>query len=140
MKKDFGFTLVELLVAISIVAILSTAGVTMFTMATKNARDQKRLQDLWTIKQALELYRNDNHEYPSSTWIATQPLRNPDASKTYLNPVPADPNSDWNYAYQLTSAGFVLCAKKEGNISDPAPDECNVSCGTETCDIGISSD
>lgn len=50
-----GFTLVELLVAISVIAVLSATGTTVYTNARNSALQAKRLADINAIKKAYEL-------------------------------------------------------------------------------------
>jgi prepilin-type N-terminal cleavage/methylation domain-containing protein len=52
-----GFTLIELMVAISIVAILATVGLVVFGNVQKQARDSRRTQDLAAIASAIESTR-----------------------------------------------------------------------------------
>lgn len=59
-----GFTLVELLVVITIIAILATIGLTIYGGARKSARTAKRIQDLKAIQTALEVYYSVNKTYP----------------------------------------------------------------------------
>ena len=61
-----GFTLIELMVVISIIAILATVGFVSFTNAQITGRDARRKQDLKGIQQALELYYQANNGYPGS--------------------------------------------------------------------------
>lgn len=61
-----GFTLVELLVTVALIAILSTIGFVAYASAQKQARIAKRSQDLKAIQTALELYRSTNGVYPSN--------------------------------------------------------------------------
>jgi general secretion pathway protein G len=66
MKRIQGFTLIELLVVISIIAALSSVVLASLNTARIKARDVRRFQDIAQIKNALELYRNDNGAYPLS--------------------------------------------------------------------------
>ncbi len=59
-----AFTLVELLVVISIIGLLSTIAVASLSSAQMNARNAKRKADLTQISKALELYRADNGAFP----------------------------------------------------------------------------
>lgn len=52
--RQRGFTLVELLVVVSIIAILSVIGIAIFTNTQVDARDAKRKGDLDALAQALE--------------------------------------------------------------------------------------
>ncbi len=52
-----GFTLVELLVVVSIIAILSTIGLVVFTDSQKNARDARRKADIDAVAKAIEAKR-----------------------------------------------------------------------------------
>ncbi|MBI4036029.1 type II secretion system protein [Candidatus Daviesbacteria bacterium] len=56
-RLESGFTLVELLVVVAIIAILSTIGLTIFTSAQTNARDARRKADIDAIANALETTR-----------------------------------------------------------------------------------
>lgn len=62
MKK--GFTLVEILVAVSIVTILAAAAYVNLTGRLKVARDVQRVQKLETIKTALFQFKQRFGEYP----------------------------------------------------------------------------
>ena len=55
-ESALGFTLVELLVVISIIAVLSVIGVTVFSGVQKSARDAKRRGDIDAISKALEVH------------------------------------------------------------------------------------
>lgn len=100
-----GFTLVELLITVSIISILSAVGLVVFTSVMKQGRDSKRQADLRSIQSALEQYYADNFSYPaqisSGGSIAS-------GNKTYLREVPADPVTG-NSPYVYTPSGTVYC-------------------------------
>lgn len=63
-----GFSLIELLVVLGIIAILTSLVAFNFNTARARARDVSRKSDLNSLKGALELYRNDNDgQYPNTT-------------------------------------------------------------------------
>ena len=64
MTKQKGFTLIELLVVIAIIGLLASIVMVSLNSARGKARDAKRLADLRQIKNALELYMQDNNSYP----------------------------------------------------------------------------
>lgn len=64
MKK--GFTLIELIIVISIIALLSVIGISTYSSVQVDARNSKRKSDLKEIKSALELYRSEIGTYPST--------------------------------------------------------------------------
>lgn len=57
-NNPHGFTLVELLVVVAIIAILAVIGLTIFTNLQKGARDARRKADLDTIAKAMEVHFN----------------------------------------------------------------------------------
>lgn len=59
-----GFTLIEILVAISIISIISTVGFVQFSASQKIARDVRRKNDLNQFQTALQLYKQANGKYP----------------------------------------------------------------------------
>lgn len=94
MIKKNGFTLVELLVTIAILGVLSSIAIVVFRGVTAGVRDSRRISDLQSIKQALELYRNDKHYYPRISvgdggcdYTKPPPLLCPEMPRLILNSV-----------------------------------------------------
>lgn len=122
MKKN-GFTLVELLVAISIIAILSTVGATIYLGIQSKARDSIRKSDLTKLATALELYFQKNSAYvlpqtgDESCTRDTNTFYTDPAIASYMsdNTVPKDPQTQTNYCYISINNGqaFRLFAKLE---------------------------
>lgn len=90
-SNPHGFTLVELLVVISIIAVLSIIGITVFTGTQKSARDARRRSDVDAISKALETHYVFSTGYPivnDCTWYtgATCP-KDPQTNQLYtINP------------------------------------------------------
>jgi prepilin-type N-terminal cleavage/methylation domain-containing protein len=107
-----GFTLIELMIAISIIAIISAIGLASYSQAQKLARDSKRKQDLRQVAIALELYHQKNKRFPctegwvlssdsTSFWLAERSLpycsgftTKVNLDNDYINQMPHDPLKD----------------------------------------------
>jgi prepilin-type N-terminal cleavage/methylation domain-containing protein len=100
MKK--GFTLIEILVVVAIMAVLTAIVYTSFNSAKAGSRDQKRVSDISALQLGLEHYFNANGIYPTST-AALAP--------TYIPSVPADPQTNQPYGYfpMTRQSGSTYC-------------------------------
>ncbi len=108
MKTPKGFTLVELLVVISIIGLLVGIIVPSLGNAKSSSRDAKRVTDLKSIQLALSLYYNDNSHYPCA--LTTTGNVNgcaPDFTPTYMNTVPVDPSTGSAYIYTSQSVDIT---------------------------------
>lgn len=108
-KRTAGFTFVELLVVVTIIAVLSGIAMVSFTGTNKNARDAKRKGDLEQIRAALEICRSETGSYPLSVGATVTC-----GGQDYLDPVPEDPREGQvGYGYQYTNVSateYTLCA------------------------------
>ena len=64
MKNKNGFTIIELLVVLAIIAVLSSLGITFFSAAAAKGRDGRREEDIKEIQNILALYANNRGRYP----------------------------------------------------------------------------
>jgi len=64
-NKSFGFSLVELLVVISIIGVLSAVLYANYSAGSAQSRDAERQSDIRNVQSALELYRNEYGRYPA---------------------------------------------------------------------------
>lgn len=115
-----GFTLIELMVAISIIAVIAAVGFTSYTQAQKLSRDSKRKQDLQAIANALELFYADYKRFPATSttdnanlwaysktsggsWIVDRTTSTGLAS-AYMSQLPVDPVDNGNI-FKNTNGG-----------------------------------
>ena len=110
-KKDSGFTVLELLVTVAIIAVLSTVVVTMTNSARIKGRDSNRVSQIRQIRYALEQYRLVNGQYPQCLYVAAG-CGTTLSGTTYMKNVPVDPKTAVPYAYAglSTTAGGSTCS------------------------------
>jgi type II secretion system protein G len=136
-----GFTLVEILVVVTIVGILSSFLFSNYVGARQRARDATRKSDLQQIRAAFELYKADTGIYPPLTTGLEGTGWNSTAcggvfqqnSVVYMRKKPCDPTSPTtrNYTYSrpttvtytlstcLENAADGVTAAQGGITADP---------------------
>ena len=108
-KRQRGFTLIEIMVVVVILAVLGALVVPKILENVDKARVTRAQSDIRAIQTALDMYRLDNFKYPTTEQglqaLVTQPT---DPTITnyrsggYLPSLPKDP---WNNPYQYVSPG-----------------------------------
>jgi general secretion pathway protein G len=141
-KKAKGFTIVELLVVISVIAILLIGLIMAFSGIRASSRDARRISDLKNVQAAVEMYYlGEGHKYPPAStdtigdgvqgWSQlTQALEHPGGTSqpnkpAYMSVVPQDPvNSGTHiYAYTKTPTSYHLQAVLEVGNSEALNDD-----------------
>ncbi|MBI3305109.1 type II secretion system protein [Candidatus Parcubacteria bacterium] len=102
MPKVAGFTLVELLIVLTIIGILLAAAISSYQLARIRSRDSRRISDLRQIETALALYEGRQHKFPVDIYAA------PGADPAGLSPdfmpvVPREPLGAVAYAYAISA-------------------------------------
>ena len=143
-----AFSLIEILVVITIIAILTSVATASFTKAQQKGRDAKRKGDLKAVQQALELFYQTKGKYPpiessagvASDWLGwcatissgTYPqVKNPltgvagwAGTSVYIKALPKDPkittagNAGDYVYYKIANNSYELGAVME-NTNDP---------------------
>jgi len=110
LKAKSAFTLIELLIVITIIGILAALTMVSFGGAQERARDTRRKNDLDAIKKALELAKQDTpgaYYYagcnPCTSGIssAVVPITGDPtlSSGGYITTIPKDPKTNTDYLY-----------------------------------------
>jgi len=139
MKK--GFTLIEMLVVISIIGIL--LGLSLFSLqgSKQSGRDAQRKSDLELIRSGLEIYKSDCNSYPTSLDTSLEGDGSNEScpsSNVYISEVPTDPEDPQRgYIYSSDGVTYEICAALEGGTG-------SVTCGGssncgETCNYKVTN-
>lgn len=123
-KKGFGFTLVELLVVISIMGILTIIVSSGFVTSQQRSRDAARKANLKSLSDALNLYYADNGVFPTAAYInglissggEFSTVITPTNTVVYMKKVPKEMSSGvqkFSYEVSETFKSFRLYANLE---------------------------
>jgi len=120
-KNKKGFSFVELIVVVAIIAVLSMAAIISYGPIQKKSRDSRRVADLEKIKMALEMARQIGTTYPATDSVQTVLVPN------FMQTYPTDPKPVLPYLYtQVTPYTFTIYAKME----DAGSTNCPTTCGS----------
>lgn len=78
-----GFTLIELMIVVSIVGILATLAVPSYRMSVRKAREAVLKEDLFVMRDLFDKYYADHGAYPAALRDLSE--------KEYLRALPVDP-------------------------------------------------
>jgi general secretion pathway protein G len=93
---DSGFTMIELLVVVSLIVILATMGMTQYRSSVVHAREATLKEDLFRFRDAIDQYYADKGKYPSSLDALV--------SDGYMRKIPEDPFTKSNSSWQTVPA------------------------------------
>ncbi len=115
-----GFTLVELMVVISIIAIIATVGLIMYTQAEASARDSVRREDIINIATAIEAHHNlTNNSYNfTNSDLSDEFPETPNAQNG------KDPMGNYYIMYTTTTIGSIALptsCTSSGYVPLPTP-------------------
>ena len=96
-----GFTLIELMIVVSIIGILATIAVPSYQSSLIKARETVLRQDLFTMRELLDQHRADQGKYPPSLEALV--------AAGYLRVLPKDPFTNsadsWQEITEPTEGG-----------------------------------
>ena len=81
-----GFTIVELLIVITVLAILAAITIVAYNGAQERAQNVRRLSDIKSVQRVIEVYQTEHGTYPQTTtnpkanWRAADVLTDDDCS------------------------------------------------------------
>jgi len=101
-----GFTLIELVVTVGIIAILTAIFTASFSSARATARDKQRIAEIEQISLALDVYKQAYGAYPDTSGLVGEGGSIDSFLNPFLSPVPHDPlgPNDETYQYRYDSS------------------------------------
>ena len=101
-RSASGFTLIELMIVVSIIGILATIAVPSYQSSLMKAREAVLRQDLFTLRELLDHHRADKGKYPPSLDSLV--------AAGYLRALPNDPftntSNSWQEMLEPTEGGI----------------------------------
>lgn len=121
-KKLSGFTLIEILVALTIMGVLLTFVVPYVFDRPDQARQLKVKNDFLAISTALNLFKLDTGNYPNEDLGLSALVNEQGAGAKYLPKLPVDPwGTEYMYSKPADQNGFqIISAGSDLKFSDEA--------------------
>jgi general secretion pathway protein G len=91
-----GFTLIELMVVISLIVILASMGLVQYRQSVVRSKEAVLKEDLFRMRDAIDQYYADKNQYPASISALV--------SDGYLRQVPKDPFTNSESSWQEVPA------------------------------------
>lgn len=110
-RREGGFTLIELVVVMAIIAILASLAIPIFTAQIQKAKEAVLKEDLHVIRNAIDSYTMDKGKAPQSLDDLVQ--------AGYLRSIPVDPMTNSNDTW-VTDTGdtYESVDESEPGIND----------------------
>lgn len=119
-----GFTLVEIMVVVLIIAVLAAVVAPDFFANAEKAQAAKAKSDLRSVKSALDIYRMDNFQYPTTAEgleaLVSKPASAGDGYKPSLDKIPKDPwGREYKYRNPSTKSNKGIDVYSTGKDGQP---------------------
>ncbi len=106
-----GFTLIELIIVITLISILVSIAVPVYQVHLKHANEAVLKEDLYSMRNAIDQYTQDKSKAPQSLDDLV--------SAGYLRAIPKDPFTNSNSAWQTVQEDVMQSIDQtEPGISD----------------------
>jgi general secretion pathway protein G len=110
-RRQRGFTLIELMIVISIILILISTAIPLYQASIRNAREAVLRQNLFTLRSVIDQYSEDKEKAPQSL----QDL----IDAGYLKQIPMDPITQSRDTWQTVQEDVLLSVDQtQPGISD----------------------
>ena len=107
-----GFSLIELLIVILVLAVLTGIAIPIYGLITARAKESATEVEMMNIAKALEIHNSDNQAYPLSEEY-------PDIleDNEYMDPVPIIDAWGGQYGYDSNGTSYMLTSRGMDGVS-----------------------
>jgi general secretion pathway protein G len=99
-RAEAGFTLIELMIVMTIIGILAAIAIPSYVNAVKHAREAVLREDLHTLRTAIDSYTEDKEKAPQSLDDLVQ--------AGYLKEIPVDPITQRNDTWITDESDMMM--------------------------------
>lgn len=106
---ETGVTLVELIIAVTILSILATAAIPVVKFEVKRNKERELRADLWEMRRSIDMYKDvadlggirtkaDSNNYPPDLQTLVDGVEVKEKKMRFLRAIPIDPmtgSADW---------------------------------------------
>ena len=114
MRKQKGFTLIELVIVFTLIGILVGLGLPLYKNAVKRGREAVLKEDLFQMRKLINQYYTDKWKYPSSLQTLVE--------EGYLKAIPIDPitqsSTTWVEVREELGEEEILSGTVEAGVVD----------------------
>jgi len=109
--RQKGFTLIEMMIVISIIMILTSIAVPIYNLHVLHAREAVLKEDLYSMRSSIDQYTQDKNKAPQSLEDLT--------SSGYLRAIPKDPFTDSSQTWEpVTDDSIMVLGQNDTGIVD----------------------
>ena len=126
-KREHGLTLVELIVTVTILAILAMAAVPIARFKVKREKERELRRDLWEMRDAIDHYKDaadkgafqtklDSQNYPPDLQTLVDGVEIQTKKVRFLRRIPVDPmtgQAEWATRSMQGRPGFGLLKRRQ---------------------------
>ncbi|HKD45729.1 MAG TPA: prepilin-type N-terminal cleavage/methylation domain-containing protein [Candidatus Angelobacter sp.] len=100
LRSRRGFTLIEMIIVISIIAILVAIAVPIYTQHLRRAKEAVLKEDLYSMRSSIDQYTQDKNKAPQQLDDLV--------TAGYLHAIPKDPFTNSSDTWQVVNEDIVL--------------------------------